>query len=282
MTVEITEPGVYDIPAEEYHRDPVPGGSLSSSGARKLLGTSPARFRHELDNPPTPTEAMELGTAAHRMVLGVGPDIVAINAKDRRTKAYKDAAEKARAEGKVPLLAKDYERVQDMAAALLGHPVASALLKGKGPVEQTLVWQDEATGVMCRAMLDKQTVARTGRPVIVDYKTTSDASDKALAKSVWTYGYDMQGAFYTDGFQVLHGGTPDFLFVFQETAPPHLIRVVSLGEAEMDTGARLNRRALEMFRDCRDAGVWPGYPTEIHEVSLPAWAHDRYPEELYA
>ena len=30
----ITEPGVYDIPATAYHRDPVVGGSLSSTGAR--------------------------------------------------------------------------------------------------------------------------------------------------------------------------------------------------------------------------------------------------------
>jgi hypothetical protein len=278
---EITAPGVYDIPADVYHADPVKGGSLSSSGARKLLKTCPARFRYELDHPPAPSDAMELGTAAHRMVLGVGPDLVPIDVKDRRTKAYREAAEKARAEGKVPLLSKDYDRVQAMAAALHNHPEAAALITGKGSAEQTLVWQDEATGVMCRAMLDKQTRV-AGVPVIVDYKTTSDASDKALCKSVWTYGYDMQGAFYRAGHRVLDLGDPDFLFVFQETAPPHLVRIVRLGAEEMDTGARLNRRALEMFRDCRDAGVWPGYPREIHEVSLPAWAHDRYPEELYA
>jgi len=281
MTSLITAPGVYDIPAEDYHRDPIEGGSLSSSGARRLLKTCPARFRYELDHPPAPTDAMELGTAAHRMVLGVGPGLVAIDAKDRRGKVFKDAAAKARGEGKVPLLRKDYERVQDMAAALLNHPEAAALITGNGPVEQALVWLDEDSGVMCRAMLDKQTRV-AGVPVIVDYKTTTEAAEDAVRKSVVSYGYDMQAAFYSDGYQVLKLARPDFLFVFQETAPPHLIRIVRLDDDAMATGARLNRRALEMFRDCRDAGVWPGYPHEIHEVSLPPWAHDRYPEELYA
>lgn len=39
-TWTITEPGVYDLPAEVYHADPVEGGSLSSTGARKLLPPS--------------------------------------------------------------------------------------------------------------------------------------------------------------------------------------------------------------------------------------------------
>ncbi len=33
----ITAPGVYVIPADDYHADPVPGGSISASGARRIL-----------------------------------------------------------------------------------------------------------------------------------------------------------------------------------------------------------------------------------------------------
>ncbi|MGW9447058.1 hypothetical protein, partial [Bacillus mobilis] len=48
----ITRPGVYDgIPEAVYHRDPVPGGSLSSSGARKLLAPScPALFKYDQEH----------------------------------------------------------------------------------------------------------------------------------------------------------------------------------------------------------------------------------------
>ena len=113
----LTEAGVYEIAEDVYHADPVPGGSLSSSGARKLLPPScPARFRHERDHPPASTPSMERGTAAHRLVLGTGAEIVQVDAADWRTKAAQDERDKARADGKVPLLAAECRKVQDMAA----------------------------------------------------------------------------------------------------------------------------------------------------------------------
>src|SRR5258708_26204894 len=40
--------GVYGIPADAYHADPIEGGSLSSSGARRLLPPGcPALFRQD-------------------------------------------------------------------------------------------------------------------------------------------------------------------------------------------------------------------------------------------
>ena len=62
--------------------------------------------------------------------------------------------------------------------------------------------------------------------------------------------------------------------------PPEIVFGVELddGRAEVVgtdplTGC-LNRRALEMFRDCRESGVWPGYqaPDTYARVSLPRWA----------
>src|SRR5690606_30614366 len=69
------EPGVYDnVPSEVYHSDPVPGGSLSSTGARKLATECPAAFKHWLDNPEPSKKEFDFGTAAHKVVLGDGPE----------------------------------------------------------------------------------------------------------------------------------------------------------------------------------------------------------------
>ena len=46
----ITEPGVYDISEEQYHADP----AFSSSHARLLIDTCPAKLRHAIDNPQPP------------------------------------------------------------------------------------------------------------------------------------------------------------------------------------------------------------------------------------
>jgi hypothetical protein len=49
---KITKPGIYPgVPDEVYHADPVEGGSLSSTGARKILDC-PAKFKWERDTRP--------------------------------------------------------------------------------------------------------------------------------------------------------------------------------------------------------------------------------------
>jgi PDDEXK-like domain of unknown function (DUF3799) len=272
--VTITEPGVYTMDEADYHADPVPGGSLTSSGARKLLA-SPARFDYDREHPPAPTPAMELGTAAHKLVLGTGPPIVTVEADDWRTKAAKEAAAAAREAGAVPLLTAEHDQVQAMAAALRDHPIAAALFDPEGgDPEQSLFWVDERTGVWMRARLDWLRHTVTGRRLIIgDYKTAASASPEAFAKAVANFGYHQQAPFYCDGAAAL-GLDPDpgFLFVVQEKTPPYLVAVYELDALATEAGRARNRRAAEMFRDCTEAGVWPGYPGEIGLISLPPWA----------
>jgi hypothetical protein len=257
----------------DYHADPVPGGSLSSSGARKLLA-SPARFAYDREHPPAPTPAMELGTAAHRLVLGVGQPICRLSHDDWRTKAAKDARDEARAQGYIPVLESDWQQVEAMAAALREHPIAAALFDPEhGDPEQSLFWTDDRTGVWMRARLDWLPRQPSGRLIISDYKTAVSASPDAFTRAVSNFGYHQQAPFYCDGAAALGlGPDPAFLFVVQEKTPPYLVAVYELDALAMEAGRARNRRAAEMFRDCTEAGVWPGYPDEIGLISLPSWA----------
>jgi hypothetical protein len=277
----VVEPGVYpDIPEDLYHRDPVPGGSLSSSGARKLLPPScPAKFRYEMDHPAPPTESMELGTAAHKTVLGVGAPIKIIDAEDWKTKAARDGRDAARAAGAVPLLPDEYLQVQEMALEIKRHPVASVLLDpGRGgAAEQSMFWVDPEFGVWCRARLDWMPAPTPGRFLVCDYKTTNSAAPEAIRKHVSNFGYHIQADFYCAGIRALGiHEAPDFLFIFQETSPPYLITIVQLDEDTMWAGEQARREALERYRDCTRANRWPGYTEEIQLVSLPPWARRRW------
>ena len=61
------------MPATDYYADPVPGWSLSASGAGLLLAPScQARYLHERQNPTPSTLDQEDGTLAHAHILGVG------------------------------------------------------------------------------------------------------------------------------------------------------------------------------------------------------------------
>jgi hypothetical protein len=274
--IRITQRGVYDMPAHVYHADPVAGGSLSSTGARKLLPPScPALFKHYVDNGQPPKREFDIGHAVHSEILGVGEPVEVIEADGYRTKAAKAQRDEAYAAGRVPVLAHEWQAVKDIADTVRAHPVAGPLLDRDGPVEQVLVWQDPETGVMCRAMLDKQ-VTDGQRLIIVDVKSTASADPTSISKSVHTYGYGQQADWYLAGAKALglhQGVEPAFVFVFVEKTPPHLVTVTYLDEDALTWGARLNGRALSIYRHCAATGHWPGYGADqLVKTSLPPWA----------
>lgn len=280
MTATLAEPismsGLYDISAEDYHRDPVAGGSLSASGVKLLLPPScPARYRYNRDHPSGTKKAFDVGHAAHKLVLGAGPELVRIDADEWRTNAVKAEVAEVRERGAVPLKPADWDQVHAMAAALRHHPLAAALLRpGSGLPEQTVVWRDEATGIWRRAMLDWLPHPVPGRRMVIpDYKTADSAASSKFRRAAASFGYHTQDCWYRDA--VVDAGlddAPAFVFVVQEKEPPYLVNVVQLDEEALDVGRERNRRACEIFRDCTESGIWPGYGPEVQTISLPRWA----------
>lgn len=281
----ITKPGVYDITNEQYQADPVKGGSLSNSGARRLLPPScPAKFKYERDHGRKPKREYELGHAAHKLVLGVGEELVVIAADSYRTKAAQEDQAQARAEGKVPLLEAEYEVVKAMAAALRADELAAAMLEpGTGQPEQSLFWRDAETGVIRRARLDWLRTNASGRLWVPDYKTCNDASSDALERAANDYGYFRQSRWYLDGVNALGlGDSPRFAFVFQEKTPPYLVHVVEPTALALEAGAYYNRKALNTYAECMRTDRWPGYSADaehLTQISLPPWAQTRYFQE---
>ncbi len=271
-----------DMPEDVYHSDPVPGGSLSSSGARRLLDC-PALFQHERLNGRPPRDTFDFGHAAHRIVLGAGNDLAVIDADDWRTKAAKDARDAARAEGLVPILAADHARAQAMAAAVCEHPIASLLIDHeRGRPEVSLFWPDPRTDVMCRARIDWLPDPIDGRRLIAtDYKTTNSAAPDALGKSAASYGYHQQAAWYLDGLRECDITTDAaFVFVAQEKTAPYLVTVYELDAHALRIGADLNARALALYAACASTDTWPGYSDDVVTVSLPGWAVRQHEETL--
>lgn len=273
----ITEPGVYDISNDDYQADPVPGGSLSSTGARKLLPPScPAIFHYERVNSRPAKKEFEVGTAAHKLALGVGPELVLVDKERWDTKAVKEEVAAIRAAGDVPLKLAEFEAVHAMAKELREHPRFDELFSGDGLAEQSLFWQDQVTEVWCRARPDWMTPRR-----ITDYKTSVESSLSHVSSSIASYGYYIQAPFYLAGAVELDlvAEDADFVFVFQSKTPPHLVSVVEIDDAGMRLGHARMRQALEIYRDCVEANVWPGYSEDIETVSLPAWLTRAYERE---
>ncbi|HEY9369095.1 PD-(D/E)XK nuclease-like domain-containing protein [Streptomyces sp.] len=281
----VTEPGVCpDMPIDVYHADPVPGGSLSSSGARKLLDPGcPAIYKWERDNPQPHKREFDLGHAAHLLVLGEGPELEVIDFPDWKKAAARELRDLAYDEGKVPLLAKEHDQVQAMAEVIRQHPTAGRLFaEGTGVAEQSLFWQDLRHGVWRRARPDWMPHRGDGRLVVVDYKTARAVDPEALQRAVYEHGYHQQAAWYLDGVKALGlagDQEPGFVFVFQAKSAPYLVHLVELDHPALTLGAARNDRALRIYADCQRTDTWPGFNDRVTYLPLPAWAEKRDQEE---
>lgn len=267
----INQPGVYDLKPAQYHADPVPGGSLSSSGVRLLLSSTPAEFRYRQFNPKT-TDAMDFGSVAHRIVLGKGDEYEVLDFPNRMTNAYKDADKAARAAGKTPILKKDFESVLAMAAVVKANQTVADLM-ATGKAEQVIVWKKGA--IWRRAMLDW--INHEGP---IDYKTTTELSDRAIAKAIWNYRYDLQLAWYRDACRAVDLPAEKCRLVFQMKTAPYLVRVIELDPYDLAAAEETNEGVAKTYRDCVALDEWPGYAEGISTVSLPTWTRRNDDEEI--
>ena len=265
--------GIYaGISDEVYHGD---HSSLSSSGARKILATTPARFRWEQLNGRPPTKAFDVGHAFHTETLGTGPGIVvphdpkAKNPHAWQTDEAKRQVAEARAAGQVPLKPDEAAAVAAMVEAVRTHPLAGRLFASGAP-EQSIWWTDPATGARLRCRPDWLTEV-LGEPVVVDLKSTEDASPQAWRKTAANYGYHVQDPYYRDGLEAIGLGPADFVFVLVEKSPPYLVATYRLTAEDVALGRARARRGIDLYARCLESGEWPGYALDFVEIPLPAW-----------
>lgn len=271
-----------DLTAEQYHADKT---SISSTGLRALLPPGcPAQFKYDRDNPAPPKREFDLGNAVHAAVLGNGSDIVEIEYPDYKTLAARADKLRAYDEGKVPLLPKEKQQVDAMAAAVRRHRDAGPLFApGMGIAERSIYWTDPATGVRCRVRPD-WLIIRPEVTVIVDLKTTADANPEACSKAIESYSYHQQGALYVDGVQAA-GLAPEgarFFVAFQSKKAPYLITLRELKDQDQDIGRARNERALRIYADCVASDEWPDWtgPVDtIPQLGMPSWPTLRQAEE---
>ena len=276
MTEEKLSGIVEAMPEELYHAHP----ALSSTNARLLLD-SPARFHYRQSHPQPHKAAFDLGSAVHSKVLGVGYPVEALDFTDFRTKAAQAARDDAYAAGLIPMLKKDLIVVDDMAEAVLTHNTARALLERPGTAEASVFATDPTTGVDIRARFDFLPDPTDGRRVTVDLKTSGkSAAATEFERTVLNFGYHVQQGHYLDALALAEGDTDAaMVFVVVETEAPHLVAVHQLDVVYSDMGFTAARHARRLFRECTDAGKWPGHPDEVTLVSPPTFAVIQHEEK---
>lgn len=262
-------PGVsYDMPAEQYHAIE----ALSATGSKKLL-RSPAHYLLERKKPSKATDAMKVGTAVHLGVLephlfetGV-VEMPAFNARSSIERAERDKWLADRP-GVLALDADTLGQVHATVDAIRSHPGAQRLLAG-GRAEVSLQWRDARYDVPCKSRVDL--LREDGG--MVDVKTCEDASPEAFQRTIASYLYHLQAAFYMTGAEHLFHTTPPFFaFIAAEKQPPYGVACYVLDADAILVGQRHVETALRRYRECIDAGAFPAYSDLIETISVPKWA----------
>ena len=274
---EIPEDGLHrDVPADDYHSWPALSVSRSKTAQRSLL-----HYHYALTHPTEQTAAMALGSATHTGVLE--PDkfdglYVKSPKFDMRKKVDKLAAADFELEhpDQTRLTETEWDLIAGMKDAVWSHPVAREMLGGEGIVEASAVWTDVATGMRCKARPDRITI-HDGWNHVIDLKTTKDASRREFSRQLANLKYYWQAAHYLDGLDAIKAASRCFTFIAVENTPPHAVAIYTMDEGDIDQGRAELAKVVAGIAEAERENTWPGYPAEISEINLPAWAQ-RAPE----
>lgn len=245
----------------DYHADP----AVSASHLHAIAKSPQHYFSRFLDphrQPVEPTAAMRLGSLVHCAVLE--PEELHkrySTCLPRNTKAGKEQAAALAAADIEAVTESDMDLALAMAVSVRSHPVAAELLS-VGIAEQSVWWDDDATGLRCKCRPDW-----VSGLTIVDLKTTTDASPAGFARSVAQYGYHVQQAHYLDSHIA-----DRFIFLAVEKTFPYCVAIYELDADAVAVGKQLQQAALQQIANCHTAQAWPGYTDQIQTLSLPRWA----------
>ena len=274
-----------DVPIEQYGADQLdtPQPTLNSSTANRLLTRSPlhAWWSHprlggmfeEANND------MNIGSAAHALLLEGRDIIVSCPFDDWRTKAAQETRANVLAEGKIPLLTKDAYAVEQMVGRARTLLDSSPDLAGLGALdaELTYVWRDERVSVegvkretWMRCRPDAVT---TDREIVISYKTTGQsAHPDRYMRTLTDAGYELQAAFELAGIEAVDGVRPrHYVWLVQEAKEPFACSLIGLSPELRHLGLARMDAAVALWAECMAANRWPGYPERVAYPVLPPW-----------
>ena len=233
-----------------------------------VTGTAPAEESAALATGTLLHDAMQHGDGwADR--YAVRPDGI-----DRRTKAGKEAY--AAWLATLPTDAKILESASDVAAveavdvmrrSIMSHPLARALATCTGESEVQIV----DGGRKCR--IDKIFISNGEPTMLIDWKSTIDASPAGFARSAAKYGYHQQAAWYVALAERRYGKRLPFVFVAVESSSPHSVGVYQLVPDQLEAATIINEGIVKAYREWVEAGAKMHHTGEnVETLTLPEWA----------
>lgn len=264
--------------------------AVDQTSLKKML-VSPLAYSDYLTGEHGYSSALEFGKAAHSMVLGSGPQVVAKpNLRTKEGKALRDRLVEQYGAGDIVWLsADDVEKVQAMR-----DMVGDFFTKLDGQPEVAMIAADPDTGLLIKGKADwlPSTPDPDGVLRIRDYKTTVKSPDE-FERSCWQYGYHIQAAFYMRLYRLTmpeYKGPLGFEFVVQEKNPPfdwrvwrfdeHSPIITELAEPKICKALKQIKSFRDLYPDPLEAMRGYGLSKVPQEIAFPDWRLVQEEEEI--
>lgn len=250
-----------------FHDEYLKVDALSSSGMR-YLERSPRHYLYSKQAVWEPTKAQELGTMVHMAVLEPKRFLSTYVAEpkfDKRTNLGKAAYESFVQEnkGKLVVPMDSFIAVEGILEALEGSRTVGSLLKG-GIAECSYFSEMDGVPVKCRADYVNIT-----NGILVDVKTTQDASATEFARSCKNYDYARQMCFYKDIIEkVEEAQIVKCVIIAIESKPPYGIACYEIHPYDLDHARSNYKSLIEIYKKCMTSGLWPTYVDELNKIDL--------------
>ena len=284
-----------------YHGGP----GISKSGLDDIA-VSPLYYQTVKLNPKPSTDALEIGTAFHTIVLEPEkfeleymcmPDGAPKRPSDRERYAKKPSPDtiyrcqwwddfEAANKGKKVLSNKndpdkgiwgrdDWDTLHFMAAAIRAHPEASVLLNPEmGKAELSIYVSKEIYGhegkrrlVRCRPDFTNFDFGAQ-----IDLKSARDATLSGFQRATHDHRYDVQHAWYHDLSVEAGMFNTSFFFVACEKLPPFHVGVYELEPNWVREGRLKYQRDLRIYHECLESDLWPSIPDFTRVLPQPGYA----------
>lgn len=266
----LLEPGFYQRDFAAYREI-----EAVNQSALLPIAISPLHYRAGLVAERKVSKPMRLGDVAHCAVLEadqLGKRYAVWLREDGKKavfagkdfEAFKSEAEQ---HGKRVIKQDELDTAMAVAASIRRNALAQRYLR-RGSPEASMVWRDKETGLLCKGRLDwlSESVADVG----VELKTSGSVSPRVFQQRFAQAQYDVQAAFYADGYEALTSRTLHMKCVAVESGPPHDVVVYDLAEA-IDTGRVIYRELLNKLAECQRTNQWPGQCDTEQTLQLPRW-----------
>tara|TARA_R100001463_G_scaffold83353_2_gene137913 strand:+ start:1577 stop:2407 length:831 start_codon:yes stop_codon:yes gene_type:complete len=264
----------YEMPDYEYH-DKEKHPHISSSDVKTVYGKS---LLHWVGQEYKESPTLEMGKAVHSLILEYEKQAVVRGPSDRRGNKWKEAKQQAEQQGKILLTERDYDTASEIAEnALFNSDFLRSKIMSKNFISEASIFTTcKKTGMLIKCRPDGLLVPQDSKSkgVILDIKTTQDASPEGFQRELRKYNYDLQIAFYLHTMRCASLPCSEMYLVAIEKTPPYAVGVHVLSEIYIKHAEKRMIQTLEKMKHAESTQDFStGWP-EINQVHLPAWLED--------